>query len=39
VVRGVGEREHGRLTDAALHDRYRRMLGDMVVDYLTAGAE
>ena len=25
------------LTDAALRDRYRRMLGDMVVDYLSAG--
>jgi AcrR family transcriptional regulator len=25
------------LTDAALRDRYRTMVGDMVVDYLTAG--
>ena len=25
------------LTDPALRDRYRRMLGDMVVDYLRAG--
>jgi len=26
------------LTDPALRDRYRTMVGDMVVDYLTGGS-